>query len=166
MIQFDFITYMEDVAIKLKDIGHNEFNKRFFRISGIAGLEELIGELPDAQYPALMVVENNEGRISDNLGDNFVDTPSYEFYIVTNYEFADHGARAAAKKQCKTIGQKILAKMLHDSRQRLHGLDLMQFGNIPYFPVGPFGDRAISVYFRFDVNQSSGMVYNAADWEV
>ena len=166
MIQFDFISYMEnEIAKKLKDINHSEEARRFFRISGIAGLEEYIAELPEVDGVSLMVVENPEGRISDNQGDNFTDTPSYEFYIATKYEFNNHTARVAAKEQCKAVGQKILARMLRDSRLRLHGLTLMQFTDIPYFPIGPFGDQAIAVYFRFDVNQYSGLVYNENDWQ-
>ncbi len=164
MIQFNFIPYMEQVAIKLKDIGHTEALPKFFRISGIAGLEELIASLPDMQFPALMVIENTEGRISNNGGGNFTDTPSYEFYVTQKYQFGDHNERATAKAQCKAIGQKILAKMLYDKSQRANGLDLMQFDDVPYFPVGPFGDQFIAVYFRFYVNQYSGLVYNPDDW--
>lgn len=164
MIQFDFMQYMEEVASLLKETSHSEDNKRFFRISGIAGLEEFLAQMPDNQYPAIMAVEQQDGSISDNHGDNFTDTPSHEFYVVQNYSFGSHEQRTIAKEKCKAIGQKILAKMLYDKSQKTHGLTFLQFKHIPYFTVGPFGDKVIAVYFKIENHQSANLVYNPNDW--
>ena len=164
MIKFDFLTYMENVARKLKDIAHTDDNRRFFRISGIAGIEEYLNELPDVNGTSLMVVENPEGNISDNRGNNFTDEPDFEFYVTKKYTYGDADERSKAKNDCKIIGQKIIAKMLKDKADRVNGLDLLQLSRVPYFCVGPFGDSAIAVYFKFNVIQSANLVYNVNDW--
>lgn len=165
-MEFNFLNYMEnEIAKKLKNFLHSKKNKRFFRISGLAGLEEFIADLPNNQYPALMVVEAQEGNISDNKGDNFIDTPVHEFYVVKNYEFGNHEQRTQAKEECKEIGQKILARMLHDKAKKLNGLDFLQFNHVPYFTVGPFGDRVIAIYFKIENHQNAKLNYNPDEWK-
>jgi hypothetical protein len=164
MIAFNFLSYMEnEIAAKLKDISHTSNDKRFYKISGIAGLEEYLAELPEVNGTSLMAVENQEGSITANAS-NYVDNPAFEFYIAQKYEFNNHTERAAVKANCKAIGQKIIAKMLEHKQARLHGLDLLQLDSVPYYTIGPFGDRAIAVYFRFEINTSAKLVVNANDW--
>lgn len=164
MIEFNFISYMEtEIAAKLKDIAHSPTNKRFYKISGLSGLEEYLANLIEVAGTSLMVVENPEGALNGNAS-NYVDVASHEFYIAERYQFGDHEAREAAKAHCKAVGQKIMAKMLQHKQARLHGLNLLQLERVPYYTIGPFGDMAIAVYFRIDVNQSAKLVVDPNDW--
>ena len=54
--------------------------------------------------------------------------------------------------------------MLYDKSNHLNGLDFLQLGRVPYFPVGPFGDSAIAIYFKFSIIQSANITRNIADW--
>ena len=165
METFNFISYMENqIAKKLKAIGHSDTTKRFYKISGIAALEEYLGNLIEVSGTSIMVVENTEGEFTGN-GGNYVDTPGNEFYVVQRYNFANHTERAAAKANCKAIGEKIIARMLQHKQASLFGLDYLQLNRVPYYTIGPFGDTAIACYFRIDTHNSANFVVNPIDWE-
>lgn len=165
MEKFDFIPYMKDCATKLKDIAHTDDNPKFFRVSGLAGLEEYMQRFTEAQYPALLVQDNQDGSIGDmNRSDNYLDNPYHVFYIVDRPEYGNADSSEATKKRCKAIGKKILAKMRRDKRNQANGLAFMNFSNVPYQSIGPIGDQAVGVMFSFTVPDQSDMVYNADDW--
>lgn len=165
MEKFDFIAYMLDCATRLKAIGHTGANPRFFRVSGLSGLEEYMQKLNEAQYPAMIVHDNQEGAVGDRqFSDNFMDIPYFVFYIVSRPEYGNADASEAAKKTCKAIGFKIIAKMLRDKRRGLNGLSFLNIDNIPYQTIGPIGDQAVGVMFSFTVSDQTDLLYNAADW--
>jgi hypothetical protein len=162
---FNFITYMRSCAETLKDIGHTEQTPKFFRISGLLELDEVLSNLSDMGFPAMLVHDNTEGVIADRApSDNYLDTPYYVFYIVQHVSYADHDAQELAKAQCKTIALKILARMLRDKKRGKNGLTFLQFNNIPYQGIGPIGDNCHGVMFTFQVPDSANLIYNADDW--
>lgn len=163
-MDFDFITYMADCATRLKDIGHSESAPRFFRASGITQLEELLSSLPDAQFPAMVVHNNEDGVLGDSRADNFHDTAYYAFYIVDRVEFNDHDARQDVIAASKATALKILAKMLRDRRYNLNGLTQLNFGNIPYQTIGPIGDNCYGVMFTFTVTNPANVIYDEDEW--
>lgn len=166
MEKFDFIPYMLDCATRLKAIRHTEENPRFFRVSGLAGLEEYLQRLSEAQYPCLLVHDNQDGNVGDtSTSDNFLDNPYYAFYVVTRPEFGNADESETAKKLCKSIGFKILARMKRDKRNQVNGLAFLRFSSIPYQTIGPIGDQAVGVMFSFTVTDQASLVYNDADWD-
>lgn len=165
METFDFIAYMLDCATRLKAIAHSEENPRFFRVSGLSGLEEYMQQFNEAQYPALLVHDNTDGSMGDpNRSSNYLDNPYYVFYVVDRPEYGNADQSEAAKKRCKAIGKKILAKMLRDKTRAMKGLDYLDFTNIPYQTIGPIGDQAVGVMFSFSVREDANIIYNADDW--
>ena len=165
MEKFDFISYMRDCAVRLKDIQHTNETPRFFRISGISQLEELLANLPDASSPALMVENNIEGRFSDpGPSDNFLDTPYYTFYVIGKVSFNDFDEIEQVKKNTKEIAEKIVARMLKDRRNYRNGLVMLRFDNVPYQNIGPIGDQCYGTMISFTVINTSNSRYNASDW--
>ena len=165
MDQFDFIGYMRDCAVRLTDIRHDELQPRFFRISGISQLEELLSSLPQAHTPALLVENNTDGRVGDaNRSDNFLDIPYHVFYVILKASINDHDAIQQAKRESKRIGFKILGRMLHDRRHYAHGLVMLNFDSIAYQSVGPLGDHCYGTMFSFTVSNGADLGYHEADW--
>lgn len=165
MEKFEFIKYMLDCAVRLKDIGHTDTKQRFFRISGISQLEELLSSLPNASSPALLVENNTDGRVGDNArSDNFLDTPYYIFYVIEKAPFNDHNKMQAAKENSKNIGFKILSRMLNDRRHYRNGLIMFDFSSITYQSVGPIGDNCFGTMFSFSVANPADLVYSNDDW--
>lgn len=165
MQKFNFIEYMRDCAIRLKDIQHSDNSPRFFRISGIRQLEELLSSLPDASTPALMVENNTDGRVGDlSQSDNFLDIPYHVFYIIAKATFNDHDSIQNAKINTKEIGFKILGRMLSDRRNRLHGLIMVDMKSISYQTVGPIGDHCFGTMFSFNIANLAGLAYDKNEW--
>ena len=165
MEKFDFVTYMRDCAVRLKDISHSPSQQRFFRVSGISQLEELLANLPDASTPALLVENNTDGRITDpGPADNFLDIPYFVFYVIEKAPFNDFDRIEQAKAETKAIGLKILARMLHDRRHYRNGLIMLRFDNIPYQSIGPIGDNCFGTMFSFTVHNPMAATYTANDW--
>lgn len=164
--KFEFINYMADCAVKLKDIAHSDDAQKFFRISGIAELDELLTNLSKAQFPALLAEENHTGAIADrSTSNNYLDSPYYTFYVVKHAPFEDHDTREAAKLQTKQIGLKIIARILRHKLRGEQGLTFVQFGNIPYQSIGPIGDNCYGCMFSITVPDVADVFYNAEDWE-
>lgn len=164
---FNFKTYMLDCATRLKDIAHTNSVHRFFRCSGIAGLEELLNEQTDITGRVLVIHNNEEGSVGDiNRSDNFIDSPYCVFYVLERVEnYNDFDAEELAKANCKATGFKILARMIREKRLGLNGLSFLDLTSVPYQNVGPVGLNFHGVMFSFTVTDgNSNLVYNAADW--
>ncbi|MEI6853115.1 MAG: hypothetical protein WCL06_09740, partial [Bacteroidota bacterium] len=78
-MSFDFTSYMENVAIKNKEIAHvpESAEKRFFRISSIVNLEEILANITNVGGTCLTVEDNLMGRLIDQNSDNYLDDQSY-----------------------------------------------------------------------------------------
>jgi len=165
MSSFNFIAYMRDCAVRLKSIGHSVQSPKFFRISGLMQLDEVLSNLSEMSFPALLVHNNTDGTIADRgVSDNYVDSPYYVFYLVGHVEHGNHQQQEEVKARCKLIGMKILARMLRDKYRGNHGLTFLQFNNIPYQSIGPVGDNCYGVMFSFSVPDSANLVYSENDW--
>ena len=166
MERFDLIDYMRDCAVRLKGIGHSDLHQRFFRITGLTQLEELLFNLPDASFPALMVENNQNGMLTDrSASDNYVDIPYYSFMVAAKADFNDSDGIQLAKKLCKSLGVKIISRMVHDKRSMARGLSFMNVSGITYTTFGPVADNIYGVSFSFTVPDLSEISYNLLDWE-
>jgi hypothetical protein len=164
---FNFKTYMLDCATHLKDIGHDDTTKRFFRCSGIAGLEELLNQQTDVNGRVLVIHNNEEGSVGDiSRADSFLDSPYYVFYVLEKVEdYNDFDAEELAKQNCKAAGFKILSRMIREKRLGQNGLSFLDFTSIPYQNVGPIGVNFHGVMFSFTVTDiDNKLVYSSEDW--
>lgn len=167
-MDFDFVTYMRDCATRLKSIGNTEANEHFFRCSGIANMEELLGSA-SAQSPLLMVTDNPEGRLEDNDSDHVLDRQLFTFTVLTHVNSSDFGEREDAIKLTKAIAFKILGKMKRDKRkegmrQISIGLRDLELGSITYNTIGPLGDNYYGTDVSFTILNKPDLAYDANDW--
>ena len=162
---FDFAQYMENVAISLKDIQHTNENRKFYKISSIFSLEGFLYDLRNASETIMLIDTSVEGSIGTKGSDNFMDNPSYKFYILKKSKLSDSNQEEQIKKECKAIGMKILSKMLKDKTQGIEGLLYLDFSQIPYITVGPLANQWYGVEFFFTVRTyNNELVYNPNDW--
>lgn len=167
MERFDLFGYMRDCAVRLKGIGHSDLQHRFFRITGLTQLEELLFNLPDASFPALMVENNQNGMLTDrSASDNYVDIPYYSFMVAAKADFNDHDQIQQVKVQCKSLGLKIISRLVHDKRKMINGLTFLSVSSITYTTFGPVADKIYGVSFSFTVPDNSEISYTASDWEL
>lgn len=166
---FNFISYMRNLAERLKDIGHNNSSTHFYRMSGIASLEEVLAKMTHGQFPAIVVEDSLEGRLIDQDSDNVLDREYYVFYIFDRVEFLNHDEREATKRKLRTISRKIKSRILRDQRTDFnlatnYGLRNLERGSIGYRNVGPVGDNLIGLAVSFTILENPNLEYDPDDW--
>lgn len=164
-MSFNAVAYFEQVARKLKAIGHTDDNPRFFRIRSLAGLDELLTNLPQASFPAIMVHDLVDGVLGDfSVSDNYVEEPQTIFYVLQKATFGDEASIDAAISNCRTIGYKIISRMLHHRNTAQHDLDFIDLSSIPFQSVGPLGDQCYGMMYMLSVADHLDLRSNTADW--
>lgn len=174
---FDFTTYMKNVAIKMKAISHQEESekqKRFYRISGLSGIEELLSNLTDKDmYPAILVNDLGYGRIADNGNAvNYLDRQTHIFYIVNYCDLNDFDAKEQSLATLKSIMYKIIGKMRKDYREDNKGtvpktgMRNLDQGSFFYQVISGFGPHCHGLMISFEMTPpvESDMKYNSNDW--
>lgn len=166
---FNFIEYMRQVATRLKEIKHTDNEVHFYRMSGPAGLEELLAKMTHGSFPAIAVEDNLEGRLIDLDSDNVFDREYYVFYVFDRIEFLNHDQREFIKRKLRSIARIIMSKMLKDCRSDINletnfGLRNLEVSNISYRNIGPFGDGIIAMAVSFTVLEPPELLYSENDW--
>jgi len=169
-MDFDFITYMSDVAEKLKEIQHSLQNRRFHRVSSIANIEELLSNMGNTEGLQLLVVDAYDGRFIDNNSSNLLDSRLFTFYVVKNIQEAtDFDEKQEALKQCRLVSKKILSKLfldkLTDSQAKTEtGLRNLDRQSVRYLTVGPIGDNYHGIETIFTILEKPGIIFSEEDW--
>lgn len=170
---FDFITYMKTVSTKLKAIQHVEYDdekKHFYRCSSLSDMEELLQNLSNVKFPALIVHDTVEGTLLDNGGAGFLDDGNFFFYIITNVAILDFDEKEKAIKDCRSIMKKIISKMRKDHTADFKntfprtGLKYLDTNSFNYFSVGPIGDNCYGIYCSFSMLEPDEIIYSDDDW--
>ncbi len=165
-MSFNAITYFEKVARKLKAIGHTDTEQHYFRIRSLSTLDELLNNLPSANFPALLVHDTIDGVIGDfSVSDNFADEPQFVFYILQKADFTDEASVDEAVQLCRSIGTKIIAQMLRHSSLAMHGLQFIDLSRIPYQSIGPLGDQCFGMMYMFNVLTHIELLTDPEDWD-
>ena len=87
MARFDFITYMREIAVNLKELQHTDDDKHFHRVGSLAGMEELLANSNTISGYQLIVKTSQSGRMDDaSLSDNLLDRRFFTFYLLKSVE--------------------------------------------------------------------------------
>lgn len=163
---FDPVAYFRMVALHLKDLHSENGQNRCFRIRSVASLDELLGSLPSASFPALMVHSSKDGLLGDlSKSDVPVDQPQLVFYVMDRAGFGDEASVEAAISRCHQLANAILAKMLQHRSQARHGLEFLDFSGISYQSVGPLGDHCFGMMYLFKLVQPIDLSCHDNDWK-
>lgn len=168
---FDFISYLADISERHQDILHRTSEPHFFRVAGIGQMDQFIQQINKASSPAICIDVNPDGQIISSLPNNSVDIPVYRFYVLKYADAGDFTVIETAKKEAKTLGLKILAKLGYDNYQASineidNGLKYLDL-NFQYQVVGPIAQNWFGCMFSFRLQQSAidtGMVYDSDEY--
>lgn len=171
MTEFDFIAYMKNIAETHTDIQHSSSNAHFFLVSGIGQLDEFLSRINKVNAPALCVEVNPEGQVISPLDNNVIDIPTYRFYILNEAGSGKFEDMQNAKKNSKSLGFKLLAKIKHDKHQALYynvdnGLHYVEL-NFNYQVLGPLAQKWYGCMFTIRLEQSAydaGMIYDPDEY--
>lgn len=163
---FNPITYFTAAAKHHKMVKHSDSSKRFFRLRSLSTIDELIGSLNKANFPAIMVHDLVDGAIGDfAVSDVYLDTPQVIWYVVKDVPFRSTDADvSAAITTCHQIGQNIIAGMIRHRRKGKHGLQFVDLSRIPYQSVGPIGDNVYGMMYMLDLTTPLDLQFNENDW--
>jgi hypothetical protein len=165
---FDFVTYMKDVATRLKEIQHTEKAPRFFRVGGLSTLEELLLKATTAKDMILCVENNYEGKIGENQS-SILDNMYHTFYIAKYAPVNDIDKIEQSKEDSKKALVKIWSKMFHDKLVDQQGGPKLGLRNLDkpsiyYRPIGPIGNGFYGMLCIFTNSEKPGAIYNEEDW--
>jgi hypothetical protein len=166
-IEFNFHAYMLDCATRLKELQHSQSNPRYFEANTVADMQELLNNIGVAKYPAIVTLSSIKGRVGDEkTGNNYLDHPFHTGFIITSPMQGSTDAETIrlAKIEAKSILFKIIAKMRHDRRRALFGLNFLNLTSIPYQEIGPLGAGSYGVMFNFENTQPVALEHNTNDW--
>ena len=166
---FNCVNYMRNIAVNLKSISHSEEKQSFYRMSGIASMEEVLSNLTTGSFPAVVVEDSLEGSITDQVSDNILDRQYYIFYVFDRVEFLNHDQREATKRSLRGMVQLIISRMLRDhlsdlSRVTSFGLSNLEPASTSYRAIGPFADNLIGLAVSFTVLSNPHFSFDASKW--
>ena len=165
MLTFDFASYMENIAIKLKDISHSNTDKRFWRVSGISDLEDVLLNIRIYKGMQLVIEDNKEAGFVDRNTDNIIEQPYFSFYVLKKSRVTSMEDRTAAVNACLAATRKILSRMRLNKRHNEYGLQFLDFNSVRYSTVGPLGDNYNGIMCSFMLRDEAELFYNVEDWE-
>ena len=167
---FDFVGLIKDLAVKSKDIGHSDIDRRFYRMSGIKSLEEVLTNLLSAKVPAIGVEDSLDGRLLDNSSDGIFDRQYCVFYVFGRAGFLNHTQREEEKRGIKAIAMKFVVKLrqMHLSdynMQTNHGLRGLDVNSFSYRTIAPLPEGLIALAVSFVVDRPFQTKLNPEDWD-
>lgn len=173
---FDFTGYMKIIAEKLKEIQHDDTatEKKFFRISSVANIDEMIQHFTNSGTPCLMVEDNDMGRYMEADGSqSYLDNQSYSFCIMKHCEQMDASDREQIKKDVKAMHKKVISRFKKDKKYDLThpgevrtGMRNFDLASVFYQTIGPVGDNYYGILVQFSMLEpaNADLVYDANDW--
>jgi hypothetical protein len=170
----DFIAYMKAIAETLKSIAHSDTasEKRFFRVSSLMNMDEMMESLSYAGSPCIAVEDNFSGRITDGVGQNLENSRTYSFMVLEKCDYMNAADRESAIKNCFAIVLKVMSKIKRDYHNDLQGgmvktgLRNFDWSSPFYQTVGPVGDGFCGIMMQFVIlaPANADMKYNTNDW--
>ncbi len=166
---FNFTEYMRRLSGQFTEIAHSPGDKRFYRLSGIRSLEEVLTNLLSARVPAIGVDDNFEGRFISNQSDAFFDRQHYVFYVFGKVDLLDHNQREMQKRKTKEIALKFVSRIIADhksdfSLQTRFGLRHLDTASFSYRTIGPLAEGLIAVAVSFVVDSAIHHKINPLEW--
>lgn len=174
-MNFNFISYMHTIAQNLKEVAWDPDDasaKKFFRISSMANMDELIQGLASASAPCIVVEDISAGRFTDIVSRNLHDNRTYSFMVLDKVPPADYATMATVRQSTYALCIKILSRMMRDYNldnrvpaTRI-GLRNMDWSSVYYQFVGPLGDNLYGYMVQFTVLNSLNpeIQYNPSHW--
>ena len=162
---FDFIPYMRNIAVSLKELSHTDTDKHFQRVTSLAALEEFLANSRSINGFQLVAVDKISGRLNDDShSDNLMDRRMFSFYLFKNVRHGHFDEHENAIKECKAVVNKIESRMFYDKNTAANGLQNLN-RSFYYDSIGPFAQGWYGLMVTFTVADAAGITYNPNDWQ-
>lgn len=157
---YNHFEYMEQVARRLKPIGHTDHHRRFLTAYGLEDLYNIDDRLSDLRDYVLIAVDGYEGDLTMNGADGLADVRQYGV-IICHHTQADRTETIdAAFKECSVLCREVCHHLLNDDTLRPYlGMDWQLNG------IGPIGDGFYGCLLSFSMSEWTDYIINPELWE-
>lgn len=159
-MSFDPITYFQTIQTQLKELTGDH---RFFRVTGLSHMEEILTNLRKAVYPVMCVDDSQDGIVIE-AGGGYYDSRYYSVFILSKVKIHDDADRNTKMATCRAIFFKILSRMVHESAEFGNGMVYLHPDMIKYDEVGYLADDLFGIHFGFTVETPQNLEYVSSDW--
>jgi hypothetical protein len=161
---------MRNIAINCKDIAHikdDDSNRRFYRISSLFALEEIINNISSMDEFVLFVEDTEEGGLA--FANSLFDKKICSWGLLKKVGVNDADSREEAKKAMKATMLKIIARIRRDfmsdnAGETDLGIRNIEFDRWTYSTFGPVLDNCIGLSVAFLTSNPLTEAYNGDDW--
>ncbi len=158
MNDFDFLSYAEVLAGRLKAVGHSEGHRRFFHSFGLEDLVFFTDRLSSLDGFVMIAVDGHESESTDNRADALADTRHYGIIICRNTVADDPASISSAFADADRLCREVRNRMLHELRPYI-SRDTEING------IGPIGDNFYGCLLSFTVEDTEGFAIDQTQWE-
>lgn len=157
-----FITYMRNIAVQLKDIGHTQNDERYFHVKSIFETEAIQNKVKNLPASVILISESPEGLLDDFGSDNVSDIKRAAFILLKKGE--PNMLNDSIHDEVHAIAKKIFGRMRKDSREKtIHHFKL----NVDYQKIGPTLGSRYGYRYEFEWGMSiTDLKYNSNDWNL
>ena len=158
MNDFDFISYAEGLARRLKAVGHTDDRRRFFTSFGLEDLVSFTDRLSSLEGFVMIAVDGHESESADNRADALDETRHYGVIICRNTVSDNPASVSSAFAESDRLCRVVRNRMLHELRPRI-SRDTEING------IGPIGDNFYGCLLSFSMGETEGFANDQTEWE-
>jgi hypothetical protein len=161
---YKHVSYLENIAKRLKAISHSPVSKAFYSSDSITNLVQLFSSATTAKYPALVALDDPSSNDTPEI-----DAPAtrrfYSFVVICKPASASTTDAAKAKEEAEVIARKIVAKMRHDSLEGEEGFRPGSLeADVSFSSTGRLLNTLQGCMVSFTVNETLSYRLNPEDW--
>ncbi|MDR1370803.1 MAG: hypothetical protein LBJ72_11870 [Dysgonamonadaceae bacterium] len=164
MENYNHFTYGEMLARALKPIRHTDIDKHFYQAIEVEDLPDLDERLSDAHGVNLIAIDGSNSDFIYKNPEAFLKRPQYFFIIVAQTDSTDIQTVLAAQKQCETVAEQIISKMLCDFHEYVSGLHALDPETFTIRGYGPIADNFYGVILGFNMSQPKPYKIDQTMW--
>lgn len=150
---YNHFQYSENLARKLKAIGHTDSDCHFFRATEQTELRELEDNLSSAHGMIMLAVDGKDSGFQFRNSDSLMERPAYSLVIAKQTSSSDSDTVFKAQQECKAVMMQVISRMLNDARDYKHRCDLIDPDSFRIEGFGPIGDLFYGVMLWFALDE-------------
>ncbi len=163
-MKYNHFSYCEDIARRLKAIGHSAAETHFFRATEQTDVQELENNMSSAKGFIMIAIDGKNidfGWRSDSL----IGFPIYSIVLVGQVSSSDTNTIFKAQDDCRELAIQVIAKMAQDASNFNFGAEYIDQSTFTLNGFGPIGDLFYGVSLSFIVREGMNYQINQSLWQ-
>jgi hypothetical protein len=162
-MKYNHFSYCEDIASRLKAIGHSATETHFFRATEQTEVQELENNMISAKGFIMIAVDGKNVDFGWKP-DSLIEFPLYSILIVGQVSSSDSDTIFKAQDDCSELAIQVIAKMAQDAEAYNLGAEYIDQETFTLNGFGPIGDLFYGVSLSFIVREGVNFQINKSFW--